>query len=161
MLEQMVRAARLDRTFYTRLIFDSYATGNAVLVVGLVYLVLGLIPWLLRGLLGAGALMSVLRVVLFGAIWWIIMSLVVWLVGAYLLEGDARLQTVIRSTGFAHTPLLAAVVPVAGFWVGLVWFGAGVTMAAETTLGLERSKAIIAAVAGVLVWLLLFGRAFA
>lgn len=160
MLEQMVQAARLDRTFYTRLVFDTYATGNAVLVVAVVYLVLALVPWLLRGLtLGGAMLMSVLQVVLFGAIWWIIMSLVVWVIGAYLLEGEARLQTVIRSAGFAHTPLLVAVVPVVGFWVGVVWFGAGVTVAAETTLGLDRGKAVIAAAAGVVAWLIFFGRA--
>jgi len=37
MLRQMVRAARLDRRFFTELIFDDYATGNAVMVVAAVY----------------------------------------------------------------------------------------------------------------------------
>ncbi|NIA25610.1 MAG: hypothetical protein GWP04_08570 [Gammaproteobacteria bacterium] len=49
MLQQMLRAARLDRRVYTELIFDDYATGNAILAVAGVYaviaLVAGLHPW--------------------------------------------------------------------------------------------------------------------
>ena len=36
----MVRAGRLSRSFYTSLLYDNYATGNAVVVVAIV----GLLP---------------------------------------------------------------------------------------------------------------------
>lgn len=152
----MISAGRLDRRFYTELVFDSYATGNAVLVVALVYLILALAPFLLSGLLSFGYLVPILRVLLNGAIGWIVVSLVVWAVGAFLLDGDARLQTVIRLAGFAHVPLLALLVPVVGLWVGTLWFGAALMTTGETSLGLPRDRAIIAAAAGVLVWFLLF-----
>ena len=37
MLQQVLRAGRVDRSLYNELIFDDYATGNAVLIVAAVF----------------------------------------------------------------------------------------------------------------------------
>ncbi|MDP8957963.1 MAG: YIP1 family protein [Actinomycetota bacterium] len=147
MLDQMYKAARLDRSFYTQLIFDSYATGNAVLVVALVHGV--------RPLVRFPSLSSVLNVVLNGLIAWLLLALAVWLVGTKLLDGDARIQTTIRLTGFAHVPLLALLIPVVGLWIGLAWFAAAVFVAAQASLGVDQKGALVSAGSGLLVWLFL------
>ncbi len=151
MVEQMMRAGRLDRAFYTQLIFDSYATGNAVLVVGAVYAAHALIRSL--------DVPFLLNVLLSGLIGWILLALAAWLIGTKLLEGDAQLQTVIRLTGFAHVPLFAwlldvLVAPV-GLWLGVVWFAAAVYVAVQVAMSLEQREALIASAVGLVVWAVL------
>jgi hypothetical protein len=153
MLEQMVKAGRLDRSFYTQLIFDSYATGNAVLVVGIAHVlrVLGFWPFFSLSLL--------LEALLEGLIGWILLALGVWLVGTKLLDGDAQLQTVIRLTGFAHVPLFAwildLVIRPVGLWIAVAWFAAAVLLATRVVLGTGDRNTLISAGVGLLVWVVL------
>lgn len=153
MLEQMVKAGRLDRSFYTQLIFDSYATGNAVLVVGIAHLlrVLSFWPFFSLSLL--------LEVLLEGLIAWILLALGVWLVGTKLLDGDAQLQTVIRLTGFAHVPLFAWILDLVtrpvGLWIAVAWFAAAVLLATRVVLGTGDRNTLISAGVGLLVWIVL------
>jgi hypothetical protein len=153
MLEQMVKAGRLDRSFYTQLIFDNYATGNAVLVVGIAHLlrVLSFWPFFSLSLL--------LEVLLEGLIAWILLALGVWLVGTKLLDGDAQLQTVIRLTGFAHVPLFAWILDLVtrpvGLWIAVAWFAAAVLLATRVVLGTGDRNTLISAGVGLLVWIVL------
>ncbi len=69
MLAQMIRAGRLDRSFYESLLFDNYATGNAVVIV----IIAGLLPqvWLFSPVGAAFAILgSILRAGLVTAAVW-------------------------------------------------------------------------------------------
>lgn len=157
----MIQAGRLDRTFYTKLIFDNYATGNAVVVVALVYVVVAVVrPFLELGAFVI-ALAPLVGLLVNGAVAWLLLTLVSWFVGVRLLGGHSQLTTAIRVTGFAHVPLLATAVPALLVTLAaMVWFVAALMVALEAALSLDRRPALGAAVAGFLGWLLLFGRSF-
>jgi len=161
MLQQMLRAARLDRRVYTELVFDDYATGNAILVVAAVYAVIALAS-ALSGIPGI-SLTGVLLVVFGGVIGWLVIGGALWLAGVKLLDGQARFQTVVRLVGFAHTPLLimAIALPLpspastAVAIAALVWFSAAVAEAARVLFDFDRGRSASAALLAVAVWWIL------
>lgn len=161
MLQQMLRAARLDRRVYTELIFDDYATGNAILAVAGVYAVIALVAGF-SGIPGI-SLISVLLVVFGGVIGWLVIGGALWLASVKLLDGEARFQTVVRLIGFAHTPLLLVAIalllpsPVstAVAAVGLVWFIAAVAAAAQALFDFDRGRSVSAALLAVATWWIL------
>ena len=158
MLHQMLRAARLDRRFFTELIFDDYATGNAVLVVAAVYTVIALSLGL-SGVQGVG-MTGLLLLVLGGVIGWLVLSGGLWLAGVKLLNGQARGQTVVRLVGFAHVPLIVVAAglpfpsPINGVivLVGFVWFLAALVSVARVLFDFDLSHAASATVLAVAVW---------
>jgi hypothetical protein len=158
MLHQMLRAARLDKRFFTELIFDDYATGNAVLVVAGVYVVLALAA-ALSGVPNVG-LIGVLLIVLGGVIGWLVLGVALWLAGVKLLNGQARGQTVMRLVGFAHVPLVVVAVALAFqapvstvvAFVGFAWFVAAVVAVARVLFDFDSSRALSAALLAVAAW---------
>lgn len=165
-LRQAIRAARFDRTVYSQLLFDEYATGNAILILAGIALVTTI------GQLGfdpsvgfAASLVSTLVAVVISTLWgWIIAAGALWLVGTKLFPGDARFQTVLRMVGFAYLPfVLLALAPlgflkldVFGSWVVLIalaWFGGGLYIIGQETFGLSKRDAGIAAGLAVVAWL--------
>ncbi|HDK46226.1 MAG TPA: hypothetical protein ENG94_08125 [Actinobacteria bacterium] len=158
MLQQMLRAARLDRRVYTELIFDDYATGNAIMVVAGVYALIALAS-AFSGIPGI-SLTGVLLVLFGGVIGWLVIGGALWMAGVKLLDGEARFQTVVRLVGFAHTPLiivaialpLPSPVSTAVAIVALVWFFAAVTAAAQVLFDFERGRSASAALLAVAVW---------
>lgn len=156
MVQQMIRAARLDRRLYTELIFDDYATGNAVLVVAAVFAVVaaGLLLQVRLSLTG------VLLVILGGIIGWLVAAGGLWLAGVKLLNGSARFQTVLRLTGFPHVSLL--LVPVALFIpppfgvlvaaAGIIWFIAGLATVAAVLFDFDMQRAAGAALISAAMW---------
>ncbi len=165
-LKQALRAARFDRTVYTQLLFDDYATGNAILILAGIAVVttlgqVGLDP---RLTFSASLVATLLDVVL-STLWgWVIAAGILWLVGTKLFRGEARYQTVLRMVGFAYLPfVLLALAPlgifkleVFGSWlvpISLAWFGGGLFLIAQDTFGLSKRDAGVAAGLAVVGWL--------
>lgn len=158
MLQQVLRAARLDRNLYSELIFDSYATGNAVLVVAFVYA-----AWYLAIALSPTGGFDFVRLISFtfsGVVRWLIVSGALWLMGTKLYPGEARIPTVLRLAGFAHVgliPLIAGgftsgVADTVLLVAGLAWFGIALAMVAEVSMDIDRGQAGISAFLAVAVW---------
>jgi hypothetical protein len=158
MLQQMIRAARLDRTLYTEIFFDSYATGNAVLLVAGIYA--AVYVGMVVGLGISFSVPSFISVMLGGLVGWLIVAGGLWLAGTKVFEGMARGATVIRLSGFAHTPLLLLVAaallgrPFSQILVAiaLAWFVAALAMAARVLFDLDSRQAVAAALLAVAVW---------
>ena len=157
LINQMLRAARLDKKLYTELFFDSYATGNAVLVVSLVYSLIYL------GSLVAGERFNLIGFLWFlfgGLIGWLIAAGALWLAGTKVFNGRGQGQTSVRLTGFAHTPLalIAVATLTTGFVaqgilvVALLWFGAGLAVAARAMFDLDIRQSGLAALIAVAIW---------
>ena len=157
MLQQVLRAARLDRNLYSELIFDSYATGNAVLVV------VGIYGAVFAARVIEGARFSIplaLNVVLSGIVQWLIAALALWLAGTKLYPGDARVPTIVRLTGFAHVALIPLVIepfvssPLSQlvFLAAIFWFGVSLVLIAEVSMSLERRQSSVSALIAVAVW---------
>lgn len=154
----MVRAARLDRRFFTELIFDDYATGNAVIVVALVYALIAL-TFVLGGPLQP-SLIGLLRLVLGGLVGWLILGGALWLVGVKLFNGQGRGQTILRLIGFVHAPLVVSAVGLlvptplgTGIvLVGFVWFFAAVVSSTKVLFDFDLSHAVSATLLAFAVW---------
>jgi hypothetical protein len=151
MLQQIIRAARLDRSFYSGLLYDDYAVGNGVLFVGL----LGAIP---------GALALDFFAAAFGAISMLVRAAIVgvaaWAVAIKMLHGEGRIPTTIRLTLFAHVafiPLLVAPwVPALStiLFIGvLVWFFLEMRVVASVQFDLRDTDTMTVAGLSVLAFL--------
>ncbi len=152
MLHQMVRAGRLEPSFYTSLLYDGYATGNAVLIVAVVGFIRGL-----RNLsLLDAAFAAVSGVVQAG-----IVALAVWAAGVYLFRRYGQIPVSFRLVGFANVALIPFAV---GVWfaarsiqillvvVSAVWFFFAVRVIARSQFDLEHPEDSFVAGAGVLAW---------
>ena len=148
----MVRAGRLDPTFYTSLLYDGYATGNAVVVVA----VIGIIGGLRHGSLLDAAYGAVAGIVRAG-----IVALAVWAAGVYLFRRYGQIPVSFRLIGFANVALIPFAV---GAWfatqgvqvllviVSAVWFFLAVRVIARSQFDLEHPEDSFVAGAGVLAW---------
>ncbi len=151
----MIRAGRLDRSLYNELLYDDYATGNAVLVVALVYA----FPAAIAVVAGRAGILQVVAESLNGIIRWLLVSLAFWAMATKVFERDGRVPTTIRMTGFAHVAFvpwaLRILVPAAGGWlllVSLIWFFAGLTAIARVLYDLDQQQSMAASAVGVAAW---------
>lgn len=158
LFNQMIRAARLDKKLYTELFFDSYATGNAVVVVALVYAVI------YAGIVAGSAvgfdLIRLLWFMLGGLVGWLVVAGGLWLGATKVFNGHGAGATAVRLTGFSHTPLLLLV---AAFYVpsgvarviivaALVWFGATLAVAAQAMFDLDLRQSALSALMAIALW---------
>lgn len=161
LFNQMVRAVRLDRKLYTELFFDSYATGNAVLVVALVYGVIYLA--LIAGTTASFDLLQFLWFMLGGIVGWLVVAGALWLAGTKVFQGHGTGSTSVRLTGFSHVPLLlliAAVFVSSGIAqlvivIALLWFGASLAVAAQAMFDLDLRQAGLSALIAIAIWWIL------
>lgn len=113
MIRQVIRGATFRRDAYLRAVIGSNGTADAVMIVGIVYLILTFVT---SGH-GAVSLLGHARFVLNGAFAWIIISGLVYLIARYGLHGEGSYQGVLAMSALAHPPLVllvAAQVGVAG-----------------------------------------------
>ena len=155
MINQLVRAGRLDRSFYTNLLFDDYATGNAVAIVAL----LAAVPILLKTLDPFLALRIGIRALVRAAL----VAIAAWAVATRMFEREGRIPTSIRLIGYAHIALIPIAVIV--FFPSLefpmlalavVWFFLAARVVAEVQFDLPQSDATIVGGAAAGAWFILF-----
>lgn len=162
MLSQMIRAGRLDRSFYTSVLFDGYATGNAVVIIAIA----GIIPEIWSfSLVGAeiwsflvvgvafGILSSILRAALVTA--------AVWAASVYIFKRYGDPRATFRMVGFANVaffPLVLAGRPgllgPAVLFVTAAWFFLALRIAVTAQFDLEHPENSFAAATGLLGWYL-------
>lgn len=159
LFNQMVRAARLDKKLYTELFFDSYATGNSVLAVALVYGVIYVAVVLGSPLVGFD-LIGFLWFMLGGIVGWLIVAGGLWLASTKVFQGHGSGATAVRLTGFSHAPLLLLA---AGPFVpsglvqlvvavALLWFGATLAVAAQAVFDVDLRQSALSALIAIALW---------
>lgn len=102
MIRQVIKAAAFRRDAYLRAVLTSHGVADAVVVVAATYIVL-------MFTVSHRAVADVLghaRFLLDGAIAWLIVSGVVYLIARHLLHGEGSYQGVVAMSGLAH-PVLA------------------------------------------------------
>ena len=152
MLSQMIRAGRLDRPFYESLLFDNYATGNAVVVI----VIAGILPqlWSFWPVGVAFAILgSILRALLVTA--------AVWAASVYIFKRHGNHRATFRMVGFANVAFFPLVL--AG-WPGLlglvallitaVWFFLALRTAVGAQFDLDHPENSFVAATGLLGWYL-------
>lgn len=158
LFNQILRAARLDKKLYTELFFDSYATGNSVLAVVLVYGVIYL--GLIAGTNVGFDLIGLLWFMLGGVVGWLVVGGGLWLAATKVFDGHGTGATAVRLTGFSHAPLLlltvAFFVPSAFVQLiivaALVWFGATLAVAARALFDLDLRQSALSALIAIALW---------
>ena len=151
MLSQIIRAGRLDRSFFTSLLFDYYAVGNAVALVAL----LAAIPALLLSNLSVVVAVSA---ALYGLMWAGLTAVAAWAVATRILRRDGRIPTTFRLTAFAHVALIPTIfIPLfPGFLAVLVvgslaWFFMAMRIVADVQFDLVGQDTLQVAGAAVAV----------
>ena len=152
MLAQMIRAGRLDRPFYESLLFDNYATGNAVVMIIIAGILPQLWPFWLVGAAFA-ILSSILRAVL--------VSAAVWAASVHIFKRYGDYRATFRMVGFANVaflPLVLAGRPGALGLVALLVAGVWFFLALRTVVGaqfdLAHPENSFVAATGLLGWYL-------
>jgi hypothetical protein len=149
-INRAVRMTIFDRRAATDLMLDSSATGDAVLLVATVHVLITLVGMVL---LGGFGLIALLAAAIYGVAGWLILSFAIWIMGTKLLGGSGEVQTLMRVTGFASLPLLLALV---GWgWVGTLWQLAILVVATMVVLGQEIKEAVGSVVLGAALVLLI------
>ena len=166
MLSQMIRAGRLDRSFYTLVLFDGYATGNAVVIIA----VAGILPqigsfWLVGAGFSvlssidflAGLAFSILSSILRAAL----VTGAVWAASVYIFKRYGDPRATFRMVGFANVaffPLVLAgltgLLGLAGLFITAVWFFLALRIAVGAQFDLEHPENSFAAATGLLGWYL-------
>jgi hypothetical protein len=153
LVQRMIGAARLDAHTYEEVERDTSATTQAAIVVALAAIAGGIGSTGDEG--GTGFIGGIISMIVF----WAIFSGVAYLVGTRLTSTAATSsswQEVMRTLGFAFTPLLISVVgfvPILGgllALVGLIWFLVTATLALRHALDMSTGRAIGTAVISLL-----------
>lgn len=142
-LKRAIRLAAFDRRTAVSVMFDHAATGDAVLIVAGVHLVLVVVAFLRVGLF---SLPGLLESLILGVAGWLFLSFAIWIAGTRLFKGTGEVQALIRTGGFAHLPVLLGAVNLA--LVGLAWYLAALVLVTAVVLGLGWKEAIGAVVLG-------------
>ena len=156
LLERMIRAARLDSNLYEEVEADLSATSQAATVVGIVAICNGLGAGIGTAMAGdtTGAVVSFIVGVFMAFLLWIAWSYITYFVGTSLFKGQATPGEILRTAGFAESPLVLSVlsfIPIIGGIIALVAFVmfliAGV-IALRQALDISTGQAVITALIG-------------
>lgn len=150
MIENMLRAARLDQTFYRTVEEDESLTPQAATVVVIAAVLSGLGTWFVLD-------RSFFRLVVIGAIsavlGWLVWAGITYWIGTQM-GGTSNYGEMLRVTGFAQSPRVLGIIPFLG-WIGAVWALVATIVAVREALDVPTGQAILAAVVGWLGYVLL------
>jgi hypothetical protein len=152
--ERMIAAARLDPSVYEEVEHDHDATAQAALVVGIVAIAsaIGASGHGSRGMMGA---------VIGAFIGWAVWAVMTYAVGTLLFNGTATWSELLRTTGFAQSPGIIAVlgfIPILGglaklaAWILVLIAG---VIAIRQALDISTGKAVLTAVVAAVVMALI------
>ena len=165
LVNRMIRAARLDTSLYEEVEHDQSATSQAMQVVLIVALASGIgsALWKLFTLNPIDAVTGLVGGILAAVLGWLAWALVTYIIGAKLLGGTATYGEMLRTLGFAQSPnvlLIFSAIPLLGGllrFVLLIWVLLAGLIAIRQALDVGTGKAIITAILGWIVMVIIVG----
>ena len=169
LVNRMIRAARLDTSLYEEVEHDQSATSQAMQVVLIVALASGIgsALWKLFTLNPIDAVTGLVGGILAAVLGWLAWALVTYIIGAKLLGGTATYGEMLRTLGFAQSPNVLLIftgilggIPLLGGllrFVLLIWVLLAVLIAIRHALDVGTGKAIITAILGWIVMVIIVG----
>ncbi len=146
MLQNMIRAARLDKDFYNTVEHDQTYTPQAGAVVVVAYGLSGIGLWLGPA---EGLFRSVIGSLIGGLVGWLVWAFLTNVIGG-ALGGTADFGEMLRVLGFAQAPIAIGVIPFLSF-IGLIWMFVAAVIAVREGLDFTIGKAVGTLVLGWLV----------
>jgi hypothetical protein len=166
LLQRMIRAARLDVALYEEVEADASLTRQAATVVAIVAVCQGLGSALAMVMAGASSGIQLIPGLVFTLIGpfigWVVWSYTAYWIGTRLFGGTATPGELLRTLGFAQTPLvlgLLSFIPMLGTLAGLIggiWALAAGIVAIRQGLDFTTGKAVVTALAGGFIWWVVF-----
>ena len=156
MLENAIRAARLDVEFYNTVEKDTSLTGQAGMLVAIVSLLSGIGNGLATGSLIAQAIGAVVA----GLVGWVIGAFIIDWIGRSFFDGESDFGQMQRVLGYAQAPRAIGVIPFLG-WIGLIWALVATVIAVREGQDFSTGAAIVTVLLGWLVTVILSGIVFA
>ncbi|MCJ7725176.1 MAG: YIP1 family protein [Acidimicrobiia bacterium] len=127
MIRQVIRGATFQRDAYLRAVIGSNGTGDAVIIVATVYVVLALT-------ISLRAIVDVVghaRFVLNGGFAWLILTGFIYLIARYAINGQGSFQGMLAMSALAHPVLLLLVLAQVGGKIPLAFFAQPTLVALE------------------------------
>lgn len=144
MIENMLRAARLDQAFYQSVEQDERLTPQATAVVVLAAVLSALGTWFVLD-------RSFFRLVIVGSVsavlGWLVWAGITFWIGVQFMGGTANYGEMLRVTGFAQSPRVLGIVPFIG-WIGAIWALVATVVAVREGLDVTIGQALVASFAG-------------
>jgi hypothetical protein len=148
-IENAIRAARLDVDFYNAAERDETLTGQAAMLVAIVSFVSAFgIFWLPGDQPFFG---TVIWSVVAGLVGWVVWAALTSWIGRQFFEGQTNLGEMLRVLGFAQAPRVLGFIPWFG-WIGAIWALVASVIAIREGQDFTTGKAVGTAIVG---WLIL------
>ena len=166
LVDQMIRASRLDTSLYEEVEADTTQTNNALTVVVITAVASGIGAALRAGMNpdpnmpAANPIVSLIGGILVALLGWAVWTACVYWIGTTFLGGTATWGEVLRTVAFAYSPnvlLLLQFVPVLGGLLAAIvgiWTLVAVVVAVRQSLDVGTGKAIIAALLGLILFVI-------
>jgi hypothetical protein len=149
MIENAIRAARLDTDFYNTVENDPSYTQQAALLV----VIVGALSGLGAAFVNDGFIGPLIGGVVGALIGWVVWSFVADLIGRSVFDGESDFGQMLRVLGYAQAPLALGIIPYVGF-IGSIWALVASVVAIREGQDFTTGKAIGTVVVGWLIWLL-------
>ncbi len=150
MIENAIRAAKLDLDFYNAVEHDESLTSQAGAVVVIVSILSALGLAFVSDRFFAVLILSVVG----GLVGWWAFSAITAFIGTRFFEGDTNTGEMLRVIGFAQAPRAIGIVPFLG-WVALIWSLVASVVAVREGQDFTTGKAIATVVIGWVVLVIL------
>ena len=169
LVNRMIRAARLDTSLYEEVEHDQSATSQAMQVVLIVALASGIgsALWKLLTLSPIDAVTGLVGGILVAVLGWLAWALVTYIIGAKIFGGTATYGEMLRTLGFAQSPNVLLIftgilggIPFLGGLLRLallIWVLLAGLIAIRQALDVGTGKAIITAILGWIVMVIIVG----
>jgi hypothetical protein len=163
LFERMIRAARLDSNLYEEVEHDLSATSQAATVVGIVAICVGLgnaIGIAMGGSTGL-AVGAFIGGIISAFVGWVAWSYITYWIGTSMFKGEATPGELLRTVGFAQSPMVIGVISFIPFIGSLVAFAAWIWAVIATIIALRQAldittgQAVITAIIGAIPLFLL------
>ncbi len=156
MIENAIRAARLDVDFYNTVENDASYTGQA----GLLVAVVGLLTGIGNSFLVDGLWLPVVWGVIAALVGWVIWSFITDFVGRTFFDGESDFGQMQRVLGYAQAPMAIGVIPALSF-VGAIWALVAAVVAVREGHDFTTGKAVGTVAIGWIVYALAMGIVYA
>lgn len=153
MIENAIRAAKLDVDFYNTVEQDTSLTGQAALLVAIVSLLSGIGNGIA---FGGSFLGQALGAVVAGMVGWVIAAWLIDMIGRKLFQGESDVGQMQRVLAYAQAPRVLGVVPFLG-WIAWIWTFVAVVVAVREGQDFSTGAAVGTVILGWLLTVILSG----
>ena len=148
MIENAIRAAKLDIDFYNAAEQDESLTGQAALLVAIVSVISAFGIFWAPG--DQPFFSSIIWSVVAGFVGWVIWAALTMWIGRQFFEGETNFGEMLRVLGFAQAPRVLGLIPFLG-WIGAIWALVASVVAIREGQDFTTGKAIATTIVGWLV----------